>query len=78
MAKMYAGARTPAEVIAIALEDGGLTAELARVLSEDAAQRLAIALHGVSRLGAEVVARRFAGEGGSRLEWATVHTNPSD
>jgi hypothetical protein len=52
---MKAGIRTPAEVIALALEDGGLDVEQARKLSEEAAKRLSVALRSVSSKAATAV-----------------------
>ena len=45
---MFAGIRTVAEVIALALEDGGISIEQSKILSEDAAKRLSVALQSLS------------------------------
>ncbi len=66
-----AGIRTPAQVIALALEDGGIEPGRAATIAEDAGRRLSRAIRSVSKSGAEVVVRSTA-EG--VIEWGTVHT----
>lgn len=67
---MNVGIRTPAEVIALALEDGGLDTERARVLSEDAAKRLSVALRSVSTKTDKVVV--WSPRKGI-IEWGTIN-----
>lgn len=66
---MQAGIRTPAEVIALVLEEAGIHNHRAAELSEFAAKRLTVALSSVSTPTARVVCQAVDGQ----LEWATVH-----
>jgi hypothetical protein len=70
MAGIQTGIRTPAEVIALAIEDAGIEPDKARSISEDAAKRLARSLSILSGPGETVV---ILAEGRYQAIWGTVH-----
>lgn len=66
---MHAGVRTPAEVIAIALEDEGIAPDAAKKLSHRAAERLSVALRSLSKGDTTLV---IYSPSKKKIEWANV------
>lgn len=66
---MQAGIRTPAEVIALAIEDAGIPPDRAALIAEDAARRLVASIAPLSTPSDRVVCYANGGQ----LEWGTIH-----